>query len=93
MEVGGGLGYDEGKRVPVSVTEVGLGGWRWCCQISGEGEEVLKVEREGVFESWEEGLVEVSGGVREIIEEERLAWREEKPRYVKESERKRCWRN
>lgn len=87
VEIGGGLDDGEGNGVAVGVNEVGLGGWWRSCQISGEREEVLEGEGEGVFEVGEKGGGGGGGGVREVVEEEWLGGSEEKPRYVKEGER------
>lgn len=70
------------------VNEAGGGGVQWRCKGSGEREEVLEGEGEGLFEVWENGVCEVGGGESwELEEEEGLAWREEQPWYVEEGER------
>ena len=54
-------------------------------KIGNQGKEVLESEGERVFGNGNDGLFEMVSRVREFIEE--------KPWYVKESERKRCGRN
>lgn len=46
---------------------------------------MVERKRERVLEIGESGGNEVRGGVRVFVEEERLAWREKKPRDVQES--------
>lgn len=45
---------------------------------------MLKSQGEGVLEIWEGCGCEKGGGVGIFIEEQRLAWRDEKPWNVKE---------
>ncbi|KAJ0094274.1 hypothetical protein Patl1_17229 [Pistacia atlantica] len=60
----------------------------WSFKGSSEREEVLKSEGEGELEVGESGGEKMGSRVRIFIEEESLIGREEKPRNVKESERK-----
>ena len=64
-----GLSNCEGERVTFGVEDVrGVRLWREH-YVGREREEVLESQGKRVFESWKHRLQEVSGGVREVIEE------------------------
>lgn len=89
VKVVGGFSDEQRDRVCFGVNNVGFGRFRRGKEGSGEREVVLEGEGERVLEVRESEGGEVREREREVEEEERLAWGEEEPWKVEESERKR----